>query len=228
MTKPKYLVRNAEPKDILHIIEMCRSVYSDSPPWTEQQLQGHQQIFSEGQLVVEDQIAKTIVGYAASLIVNWDDYEWTTSWRDFTAGGTFTNHDPVNGKTLYGAEIMVHPKYQGSGIGSRLYVAREELVRSKKLLRIRAGARLRGYGIHAPKMSPEEYVTAVIKKKLHDPTLSFQLKRGFKVLRVIPGYLRFDSESLGYAAVIEWMNMEVALEKDLRHFKASSFHESGS
>jgi len=228
MTKSKYLVRIAEPRDIQPIIEMCRSVYSDSPPWTEEQLKGHQQIFPEGQLIVEDLVAKSIVGYAASLIVNWDDYDWTTSWRDFTAGGTFTNHDPLNGRTLYGAEIMVHPKYQGSGIGSRLYVARENLVRSKKLLRIRAGARLRGYGLHAPKMSAEEYVTAVIKKKMRDPTLSFQLKRGFKVLRVIPGYLRFDSESLGYAAVIEWMNMDIATEKDLRHFRASSFHQTDS
>lgn len=49
---------------------------------------------------------------SASLIVLWDDYELTTSWRDFTDAGMFTNHDAVNGRTLDGAEIMVAPAAQ--------------------------------------------------------------------------------------------------------------------
>ena len=39
-----------------------------------------------------------------------------------------------------------------------------------------------------------------------DPTLSFQLARGFRVIGVVGGYLRFDPESLGKAAVIERVN----------------------
>ena len=78
---------------------------------------------------------------AASLIVLWDDYDMTSSWRDFTEHGTFRNHDP-KGRTLYGAEVMVHPDEQGRGIGKKLYAARRELVRRMGLLRIRAGARL--------------------------------------------------------------------------------------
>jgi hypothetical protein len=34
------------------------------------------------------------------------------------------------------------------------------------------------------------------------------LHRGFKVLKVVSGYLQYDPESLGYAAVIEWINPE--------------------
>ena len=33
----------------------------------------------------------------------------------------FVNHDPENGHTLYGAEIMVRPGVQGRGIGKKLY-----------------------------------------------------------------------------------------------------------
>jgi hypothetical protein len=47
-----------------------------------------------------------------------------------------------------------------------------------------------------------------------DPTVSFQLRRGFHILAVVPGYLRHDAESRGYAAVIEWMNPEVASTED--------------
>jgi hypothetical protein len=77
------------------------------------------------------------------------------------------------------------------------------------LRRIRAGARLRGYHAHADRLTAEEYVARVVRGEIHDPTLSFQLKRGFKVIAVVSGYLRHDPESLGHAAVIEWINPAV-------------------
>jgi hypothetical protein len=35
--------------------------------------------------------------------------------------------------------------------------------------------------------------------------LSFQLKNGFRLVKVLPGYL-FDKESLNNASFIEWIN----------------------
>src|SRR5690606_22809341 len=131
----------------------------------------------------------------ASLIVLWDDYELGDSWRDFTDGGWFTNHDPEHGRTLYGAEVMVDPRFQGHGVGTALYAAREALVRKLGLLRIRAGARLPGYHRFADRMSAHDYVKAVERGELRDPTLSFQLGRGFTVIGVISGYLRHDPDS---------------------------------
>lgn len=201
------LVRNTRREDFSGIIEMTRRVYPETPPWTVEQLASHQSIFPEGQFVALDG-AGIVVGMAASLIVLWDDYEFDTNWRDFTAHGMFTNHDPVRGRTLYAAEVMVDPQRQGMGIGGQLYAARRELVIRLALRRIRAGARLRGYHRFAGEMSPREYVTRVEQGELSDPTLSFQLKRGFRVVAVVSGYLRHDPESLGYAAVIEWLNPE--------------------
>jgi predicted N-acetyltransferase YhbS len=201
------LVRNTRPEDFPGIIALTRRVYPETPPWTVDQLASHHAIFPAGQFVALD-AGGVVVGMAASLIVLWDDYEFDTDWRDFTAHGMFTNHDPARGRTLYAAEVMVDPELQGKGIGRQLYAARRELVTRLGLRRIRAGARLRGYHRYASDMSPREYVTRVERGELSDPTLSFQLGRGFRVLAVVSGYLRHDPESLGYAAVIEWLNPE--------------------
>ncbi|HEX9636855.1 MAG TPA: GNAT family N-acetyltransferase, partial [Acidobacteriota bacterium] len=136
------------------------------------------------------------------------------SWLDFTNYGMFTNHDPENGRTLYGAEVMVDPAAQRRGVGSKLYQARRALVQRLGLRRIRAAARLRGYHRHAKRLSAEEYVRKIVRGELRDPTLSFQIKHGFEVIAVVEGYLRHDPESLGYAAVIEWLNPEVAKPED--------------
>jgi len=206
-------IRNTRIEDYPEIKKLCEEVYVDSPPWQLNQIESHLKIFPEGQFVAEAEDG-SIVGMASSLIVYWNDYEMNDSWRDFTDYGLFTNHDPELGRTLYGAEIMVSPRAQGKGVGKKIYKERENLTRRLELLRIRAGARLRGYCTYANELSPEKYVISVIEGKLFDPTLSFQLKRGFHVLDVVRGYLRHDPESLGYAAVIEWLNEEEAEPKD--------------
>ena len=63
-------------------------------------------------------------------------------------------------------------------------------------------------------MDATAYVIRCVDGRLFDPTLSFQLRRGFRVLAVVDGYLRHDPESLGFAAVIEWINAAVARPED--------------
>jgi len=208
------VVRNTRPEDFPEIIEMTRAVYPQSPPWTEAQLTSHLRQFPEGQFVALHPGPGRVAGMAASLIVLWDDYDMKSSWRDFTDHGMFTNHDPVRGHTLYAAEVMVHPDAQGRGLGSRIYEARRELTQRLGLLRIRAGARLRGYHRYADRMSAEEYAEKVVLGEIGDPTLSFQLRHGFRVLAVVPEYLRHDEESKGYAAVIEWLNPDRVRPED--------------
>lgn len=214
MKRSTVVVERTRPEHFAGIQELCLRVYPDSPPWTEDLLASHQAVFPEGQLVAIETSSGRVVGTAASLIIKWDDYDITGSWREFTDAGRFTNHDPEHGRTLYGAEVMVDPTLQRGGIGTKLYAARRELVESLGLLRIRAGARLRGYGAYAEDMTAEQYVIKVIAGELTGPTLGFQLRHGFEVIAVVPGYLRHDPESLGYAAVIEWLNAKVARPED--------------
>jgi GNAT superfamily N-acetyltransferase len=207
-------VRNTRPEDFEQIVALCRAVYPGSIPWSAEQLASHVRLFPEGQFVAVDTADGRIVGMAASLIVLWDDYTMATSWRDFTDNGYFGNHDPGRGRTLYAAEVMVAPTSQGRGVGTRIYGAREALCRRLGLRRIRAGARLRGYARHAAEMSADEYAARVARGEIWDPTVSFQLRRGFRILGVVSGYLRQDPESLGFAAVIEWLNPAVAQPQD--------------
>ena len=214
MTDSTITIRNTRPEDFSQIIELTQVVYPSGLAWAEQQLSSHLNVFPEGQFVAVKDDSETIVGMAASLIILWDDYDLTANWRDFTDGGMFTNHDAEQGRTLYGAEVMVHPSQQGKSIGKKIYQARRGLVERLGLLRIRAGARLRNYHLHAAELSAEQYCSRVIRGEIGDPTLSFQLRQGFHVLAVVPDYLRHDPESRGFAAVIEWLNPEVAGPSD--------------
>ncbi len=207
-------VHNSSTNDFAQIIMLTKLIYPGSAAWSPEQLASHLKVFPEGQFVAIDSETNTVVGYAASLIIPWDDYDMKMSWRDFTNNGFFTNHDPMHGKTLYGAEVMVHPQMQGSGIGSALYVARRELVERLELFRIRAGARLQGYHNYADKMSAEEYVFRVVQNEIEDPTLSFQMHQGFHVIAVVSDYLHHDPKSEGHAAVIEWVNEKAAKPDD--------------
>ena len=197
------------------MIELCGRVYPDSPPWTEAQLASHLRVFPEGQLVAVEKPSGRVVGMSSSLVVRWDDYAFDADWREWTDRGFFTNHDPRSGRTLYGAEVMVDPAVQRRGLGKRLYRARRELVRRLGLRRIRAGARLSGYHRHAAELSPGEYVRRVVSGQLRDPALTFQLREGFRVLAVVRSYLAHDPASLGHAALIEWLNPDVATAEDV-------------
>jgi hypothetical protein len=203
---PQVFVRNTTPRDFRCISELCKRIYPDTAPWNAEQLSSHLRLFPQGQFVAVYGPDEIVVGMAASLIVDWDDYQMLDNWEKFTADGMFSNHDPQRGHTLYGAEVIVDPTLQHHGIGDKLYQARREVTESLQLRRIRAGSRLRGYHQCADCVKPEEYVTEVVEGVRHDPTLSFQLQEGFHVLAVVPHYLSDDPESLGYAAVIEWLN----------------------
>lgn len=212
--EPQVIVRNTKARDFDQIVGLSRRVYG-SDAWRKEQLASHLRVFPEGQFVAVRGEAEQVVGISSSLIVNWDDYDVRDDWRDFTEAGMFTNHDPSAGRTLYGAEVMVDPDARRSGVGSKLYQARRELARKLNLRRIRAASRLCGYRRYAAEMSAREYVIRVIRSELKDPTLSFQLRHDFEVIAVVSGYLPDDPESLGYAAVIEWVNPEATTHQDV-------------
>ena len=203
----RVLVRQTTPADFDAISCLTATVYPDEDPWTAEELQGHLDRFAHGQLVAVDRATGEVLGMSASLIVNWDDYEVEQSWRDFTAGGSFDNHDP-DGRTLYGAETLVDPAHRRRGVGSSLYEARRQLVRIRGLARIRFGALLSGFHRHADELSARQYVQRVVGGELSDPTLSFQIRQGFRPLALVRGYLppRRHPRSQGNAVVMEWLN----------------------
>lgn len=211
----RVVVRHMNRDDFPGVIELAKLTYPDIQPWQPSQLESHVNVFPEGQFVAVEQSTGLVVGTCSGLIIDWDRYDAGQSWATFTANGSYTNHDPVKGMTLFAADVMVRPGMQGRGLGKRLYEkGRFGIVRRLGLKRVLAGARLRGYHRYAQRMSPEEYVVEVVNGRLNDPTLSFQLSQGFTVLHVASDYFSGDPESLGFAAVIEWLNPEVATPED--------------
>jgi predicted amidohydrolase/ribosomal protein S18 acetylase RimI-like enzyme len=211
-------VRQMTRDDIPAVIEQLRHAFPGEPPWRPEQMARHLEVFPEGQLVATDEAGR-ILGSASSLIIDWDDYAESAHWSAITGQGTFDTHNPL-GKTLYGADIGVAPEARHQGIGTLLYEARKELIRERGLKRLLTGGRIAGYASVAEQMTPKEYVAEVVAGKRRDAALTFQLENGLVVLDVIPNYLQ-DSESRGFATVLEWLNPEytssVGLQASLQH-----------
>jgi predicted amidohydrolase/GNAT superfamily N-acetyltransferase len=204
--------------DVPAVIEQQQRAFPGEPPWRPEQMARHLEVFPEGQLVALDKTGR-ILGSASSLLIDWDDYAESAQWSAITGRGTFDTHNPL-GKTLYGADIGVAPEARHQGIGTLLYEARKELIRERGLKRLLTGGRIAGYAAVAEQMSPKEYVAEVVAGKRRDAALTFQLENGLVVLDVVPNYLQ-DSESRGFATVLEWLNPEytssVSLQASLQH-----------
>ncbi|MBT0962207.1 GNAT family N-acetyltransferase [Denitromonas iodatirespirans] len=196
-------VRQTRKEDIPALIELQARVYPSIPPWSRRKLREQLDVFPQGQVVAETDDG--VVGCASSMIVRWDDWAESHSWKEITGAGTFENHDP-DGRTLYGAEVFVAPEMQGTGIGHLLYEARRKLCRAMNLKRIIACGRLPGYHRYADEMSAEFYAQKVVWGDLRDQVLSFQLKEGFSYCGVIDDYIPEDEESRGCASIIVWLN----------------------
>lgn len=210
------LVRRTTPADFAGIRVLGALIYPHEAPYSDAYLQAQLDAFPEGQFVAVEVDTQTVVGMATTLIVDWDDYAIDATWAEVTGGGRLSTHNPA-GRTLYGADIMVHPHMQGRGIGRQIYAVRRDLAIRLKMIRIRAGARLAGYSAYAEQFSPEDYTLQVVHGRIQDPTLSFQLRRGFHVIAVVRDYLIADPASHNHAAFIEWINHRVAKP---RHYQA--------
>jgi ribosomal protein S18 acetylase RimI-like enzyme len=201
-------IRNTKKEDIHKIIELQKESFpllaKYGNIWHEEELQSHLNIFPDGQFVAEEPDG-TIVGSASTLIISLHPEYADHTWKEITANGLFTNHDP-NGDSLYGADISTHPKYRHEGIGSMLYDERKRLVITLKLRRMIAGGRLFNYSNYSNQMSAEDYSKKVVEGKLHDPVLSFEIANGFRFIKVLSDYLD-DVRSLNYASFIEWLNL---------------------
>jgi ribosomal protein S18 acetylase RimI-like enzyme len=201
-------IRNTKKEDIHKIIELQKESFpllaKYGNIWHEEELQSHLNILSDGQFVAEEPDG-TIVGSARTLIVSLNPGYADHTWKEITANGLFTNHDP-NGDSLFGADISTHPNYRHEGIGSMLYDERKRLVIKLKLRRMISAGRLFNYFNYSNQMSVEDYTKKVIEGKIHDPVLSFEIANGFRFIKVLSNYLD-DIRSLNYASFIEWLNL---------------------
>ena len=204
---PRIVVRNICKKDIPEIVSIQRESYPEVASgnlYAPSFLENHINLFPEGQFCAD--FRGRIVASATSLIVSLEpEYAYHT-WFDIVTkyGGSFTVRNPKS-DSLYADDIVTHPNFRRSGIGTLLFNARKKAATRFNLRRIIGGGRLSNYCQYADKMSVQEYADKVVKEQIHDPVLSFQLKNGFKFIKILPNYIN-DSRSLNYATFIEWLN----------------------
>lgn len=172
--------------------------------WAEDQYQAMLNAFPDGQFGIEDN--GTIVAAALSHIVNYDDWGDKHRYWEIIGDGYLTTHKN-DGDSLYGVDLFVSPDYRGMRLGRRLYDARKELCENLNLERIIFGARLPGYAEHKGQLSAREYLKQVGLRELVDPVVTFQLANGFHLRRLVRGYLPEDEASDGWAAILEWNNI---------------------
>jgi GNAT superfamily N-acetyltransferase len=153
--------------------------------------------FPDGQHVALD--GDMVVGQSSTFRIGAHCLEQHT-YRDITAHNYFSNHDP-QGEWLYGADMSVHPDYRGRHIATKLYSARKELIRRLGMRGIVTGGGLPGLHHHAGRLSVDAYVAAVVAGRLIDPTLTPQLKNGFRVRDILRGYVD-GGELLGNDATL--------------------------
>ncbi len=105
-------------------------------------------------------------------------------------------------------------------LARRLYEARKELARELNLMRIVLGGRIPGYAEVENRMTAREYVDKVTKKIIYDPVLTTQIANGFVLKRIIKKYLDPDKQSVGYATLLEWTNLDYSSDPSKRYNSA--------
>jgi predicted amidohydrolase/ribosomal protein S18 acetylase RimI-like enzyme len=209
----KLRVRPLKSSDFERVVEMQLACFPAMKPWSREQFESQLELFPEGQLCVS--LDGIPVASSASLILDFDTHSEWHDWRKISDSGFIRNHD-TNGDTLYGIEIMVHPKYRGMKLARRLYDARKRLCRERHLRRIVIGGRIPGYKAHAKKLTAAEYAEQVQLKDLFDPVLTTQIANGFRLLQLIPDYMPSDEDSAGWATHMEWLNLDYQPNEKLR------------
>ncbi|MCI0334648.1 MAG: GNAT family N-acetyltransferase [Planctomycetes bacterium] len=202
----EYRIRGMKRADFGPIGRICQQVYPHDTPYTQAELAEHNAVFPQGQFVAEHLPTSSVAGVHFTLRLRMADFHIDDPWDVLTAHGSFADDDPVNGHTLYGADLFVSPDHQHHGLAHALTDATRALVVEEGLWRMVGASRLPGYAKVAATVSPEVYVAEVIAGTRTDPVLSVHLKDGWSVVKPIYGYTQNDPESANWAAVIQWIN----------------------
>jgi len=212
--KSRLTVRQAKRQDIPAIAALSHRVYAETgmEGYSRGALMGQLNNFPEGQFVAL--VNGTVVGYCATFRVAEKLALKAHTWTEITGNGSASRHDP-DGDWLYGMEVCVDPEYRGYRIGQRLYNQRKKICKDLNLKGIVFAARIPTLSKRINRYgSVEAYVEQIVQKKERDPVLSFQIKNGFEVCGIIPGYMIGDSQSMNYGIHLAWHNPHVPPETE--------------
>ncbi|PWS29322.1 hypothetical protein DHW03_05770 [Pedobacter yonginense] len=164
-------------------------------------------LFKEGQLVVLD--GDKIIG--ASTTFRYNYHPGFHTFLEITDNMSLSKHDP-NGEWLYGVDVSIEPSYQRQGIGGAIYQIRQQIAKQLGCKGQLTVGMTNGYDLCRNEMTIEEYCKKLELGELKDPTVSAQIKNGFRWIEPFFNYL--DDPKSGNAGIsIYWPidpNMTIA------------------
>ncbi|MBX9806986.1 MAG: GNAT family N-acetyltransferase [Flavobacteriaceae bacterium] len=200
-----FIIRNATPEDAVqmeYVQKQCYPSLHESALMNRNHFINHIKIFPEGQIVIE--MDGIIVGSASSMRSNFPEHDHT--YLEITDNLWITNTHVPDGDWMYGIDIGVLPEYRGMGFSRELYLARQEIGNSLGLKgQLIAGMTI-GYGRVKDRMTIEEYCYALEIKKFTDPTITPQMKAGFRWIR--PLYNHINDPQAGFACVLMYFPVD--------------------
>jgi GNAT superfamily N-acetyltransferase len=190
------------PEHIPQLVEHQKLCFATMDPdeWIRaEQFATHLELFPAGQHVALD--GERVVGQSSTFRLPEAVAFAPHTYHEITAGNFFTLHQP-EGEWLYGGDMSVHPEYRGRRISSLLYDARKALIRQLGMRGMIAGGAMPGYANYRH-LSVEAYVAAVVAEQIFDPTLTAQLRNGYRVRGILRDYV--DAGPAGRdATLIVW------------------------
>lgn len=158
----------------------------------------HIELFPEGQFCVL--AGDRVVGMTSTIRLDFDFEHPDHTFAEVIQGGWLTSHQP-EGRWLYGADIGTHPDYRRRGIARALYAARQDTVHQLGLAGQLTVGMPTGYGAVKDTMTAEAYYAELVAGTRSDPTISAQLRIGFEMRTLVPGYIH-DPVCGGYGIVL--------------------------
>jgi len=192
--------------DYQELKEAMIEAYATMPNayWKEHQIESLINKFPEGQIVIK--VNGQIAGCALSLILDYDQFDNSHTYKDITGDYSFSTHTN-DGDVLYGIDVFIKPEFRGLRLGRRLYDYRKELCEKLNLRSIAFGGRIPGYHKYVSSLTPKEYIDKVKRKEINDSVLNFQISNDFHPAKILKGYLEGDEASNEFAVLMEWDNI---------------------
>jgi GNAT superfamily N-acetyltransferase len=190
---PHVTVTNTRTHHVTALAALQRAVFptlADGELFCEKKYLKHIELFPEGQFValMDTEEGQIPIASTTTYRTHFDFNHIQHHYIEAIAEGWLTNHDP-DGEWLYGVDMSVHPQYRGLKIGRRIYEARRELVRRLNLRGEIAGALIPGYAHHENALTVAQYILRVKQGSIFDPTLSVQLRNGFRIKGILYNHI---------------------------------------
>jgi len=186
------------PADVDGVVALQAAAFPPPFPqeyhWQAHHIRSHIQRFQIGQFVADAD--GQIVGSCSNTVISEAKWQAHGSWIE-TVGDPGIKAFDMQGTTLYGLDITVHPAYRRQGMGRAFYEERYKLCRAAGFTQYGTGCRMpdfRASGV----ASVEEYAKEVVAGIRNDRTLTPLLRYGLSFIAVVRGYMEdFESDNAG-------------------------------